>query len=78
MEELARNGNDYVTLEGHGSHLGGYVREDDVRFFFKDFDVDKVRFFVLVFVVLFLYFFSFILATLDHHGPFPFTLCPFI
>ncbi|KAI0340456.1 hypothetical protein BDW22DRAFT_1486284 [Trametopsis cervina] len=42
VEELARNGFDYVTLEGHGSHLGGTVREEDVRFFFKDFEVDKV------------------------------------
>ncbi|KAI0089676.1 hypothetical protein BDY19DRAFT_993248 [Irpex rosettiformis] len=42
VEELAKNGFDYVTLEGHGSHLGGAVREDDVRFFFKDFEVDKV------------------------------------
>lgn len=43
VEELARNGHDYVTLEGHGSHLGGSVRDEDVRFFFKDFEVDKVR-----------------------------------
>ena len=43
VEELAKNGFDYVTLEGHGSQLGGAVREEDVRFFFKDFEVDKVR-----------------------------------
>jgi hypothetical protein len=44
VEELAKNGFDYVTLEGHGGHLGGIIREEDVRFFFKDFEVDKVRF----------------------------------
>lgn len=42
VEELAKNGFDYVTLEGHGSQIGGSVRSDDVKFFFKDFDVDKV------------------------------------
>ncbi len=44
VAELAKNGFDYVTLEGHGGHLSGAVREEDVRFFFKDFEVDKVRF----------------------------------
>ncbi|KAI0797390.1 hypothetical protein BC629DRAFT_1581681 [Irpex lacteus] len=42
VAELAKNGFDYVTLEGHGGHLSGAVREEDVRFFFKDFEVDKV------------------------------------
>ncbi|KAI0686331.1 hypothetical protein BC835DRAFT_1535777 [Cytidiella melzeri] len=42
VEELAKNGFDYVTLEGQGNHLGGTVREEDVRFFFKDFEVDRV------------------------------------
>lgn len=43
VEELAKNGFDYVTLEGHGSQLSGVVREEDVRKFFTSFEVDKVR-----------------------------------
>ena len=44
VEELAKNGFDHVTLEGHGSQLSGAVREEDVKKFFTSFEVDKVRF----------------------------------
>ena len=43
MEELAKNGYDYVTLEAHGGQLSGAVREEDVKKFFTSFEVDKVR-----------------------------------
>ncbi|THG95241.1 hypothetical protein EW026_g6379 [Hermanssonia centrifuga] len=42
VEELAKNGLDYVTIDGGGSQLGGAVREEDVRQFFEGFYVDKV------------------------------------
>lgn len=42
MEELAQNGFDHVTIDGHGSQLGGAFREEDVRQFFDGFKIDKV------------------------------------
>ncbi|EKM57176.1 uncharacterized protein PHACADRAFT_142398 [Phanerochaete carnosa HHB-10118-sp] len=42
VEELAKNGYDYVTLEAHGGQLSGAVREEDVKKFFTSFEVDKV------------------------------------
>ncbi|KAI0943146.1 hypothetical protein AcV7_002374 [Taiwanofungus camphoratus] len=42
LEELARNGFEHVTIDGHGAQLGGAVREEDVRQFFDGFKVDKV------------------------------------
>lgn len=42
MEELAKNGFDHVTIDGHGSQLGGAFREEDVRQFFDGFKIDKV------------------------------------
>ncbi|KZT08175.1 uncharacterized protein LAESUDRAFT_697684 [Laetiporus sulphureus 93-53] len=42
VEELARNGFEHVTIDGHGSQLGGAVREEDVRHFFEGFKIDKV------------------------------------
>ena len=42
VEDLAKNGYDYVTLEGRGTELSGAVREEDVKKFFTSFDVDKV------------------------------------
>jgi RNA recognition motif-containing protein len=44
VEDLAKNGYEYVTLEGRGSELSGAVREEDVKKFFTSFDVDKVCF----------------------------------
>ena len=44
LEELARNGFDYVRVDGHGGQLlGGAVREEEVRALFEGFRVDKVR-----------------------------------
>lgn len=43
MQELAKNGFDYVTLDSHGNRLSSVVREEDVRKFFTGFEVDKVR-----------------------------------
>lgn len=43
VEDLAKNGYDYVTLEAHGGQLSGAVREEDVKKFFTSFEVDKVR-----------------------------------
>ncbi|OCH94594.1 hypothetical protein OBBRIDRAFT_769324 [Obba rivulosa] len=42
VEELAKNGFEHVTIEGHGAQLSGVLREDDVRRFFEGFKVDKV------------------------------------
>ena len=42
LEELAKNGYEHVTLDGHGGQLGSVVREEDVRLFFQGFKVDKV------------------------------------
>lgn len=43
MQELAKNGFDYVTLDSHGNRLSSVVRDEDVRKFFTGFEVDKVR-----------------------------------
>lgn len=43
VEELAKNGFDYVTIDSHGAQLSGAVSEDDVKQFFDGFKVDKVR-----------------------------------
>ncbi|KAH9947798.1 hypothetical protein B0H21DRAFT_691297 [Amylocystis lapponica] len=42
VEELARNGFEHVTIDGHGAQLGGAVREEDVQQFFDGFKVDRV------------------------------------
>ena len=42
LEELAKNGYEHVTLDGHGGQLSSVVREEDVRLFFQGFKVDKV------------------------------------
>lgn len=44
VEELARNGFEHVSIDGHGAQLSGAVREEDVRQFFDGFKVDKVSF----------------------------------
>lgn len=43
LEDLARNGFHYAAVQGHGGGLSSAVREEDVRFFFRGFDPDKVR-----------------------------------
>lgn len=43
VDALRQNGHDYVKLEGVGGQSGGSVREEDVKVFFRDFKVDKVR-----------------------------------
>ncbi|KAL6309422.1 hypothetical protein BKA93DRAFT_723765 [Sparassis latifolia] len=40
VEQLAKNGFEHVTIDGHGAQLA--VRTDDVRQFFDGFKVDKV------------------------------------
>ncbi|OBZ76711.1 Histone-lysine N-methyltransferase, H3 lysine-4 specific [Grifola frondosa] len=42
VEELAKNGFEHVTIEGHGAQLSGAIREEDVRQFFVGFKLDKI------------------------------------
>jgi histone-lysine N-methyltransferase SETD1 len=40
VDELAKNGKEHVKVP----LMGGSVKEEDVRVFFEEFKVDKVRF----------------------------------
>jgi hypothetical protein len=57
VRELARNGKNYVKIDGGGTRLA--VREDDVRGFADGFKVDKVRSQLFIRFILFVLFVAF-------------------